>query len=95
MTGSDCTAEAPENRSIKMLDAQHEAFPEMEVDTLVLHGTRNGYQVSDKNFIWIPDTMHTDMIGQDEELPPSPFGTSAGPQADLIGLLLPGLDYMA
>lgn len=94
MIGSDCMMEVLADQSIAVPEPQSDAFADIDVGTLVLHGTRNGYQVSDRNATWIPAPLPTDMIGQDEETSQPPFGTSTGPQADLIGLLLPGLDYM-
>lgn len=71
---------------------QDSAPPDLDVDTLVLHGTRNGYQICGKSCTWTPDSPWTMLIDLDEE----PLYPAAGPgsslSAELVGLLLPGLD---
>lgn len=101
LSGSDCATEAaaaneadPAGQSTPGAKIPGEGIPDLDVGTLVLHGTKNGYQVSGKGYTWIPDSPWTDTIYQDEDSSYPSAGVGPGLHADLIGLLLPGQDYM-
>lgn len=85
----------PAGRPAFGVTAQDSGISDLDVDTLVLHGTRNEYLVCGKSCTWTPDSPWTALIDLDEEPPYPSTGPGSSLPAELVGLLLPGLDCAA